>query len=99
LILDQPFRHLRRASRACPHCKVPLGYPYWYRVSLFAVYLCVGGYIIYAGCKDNPEWFGWLFVGMPFAAVAGFMAQVFTLRVFPPKLAPHAEGNTWLKLT
>lgn len=94
------FRHLQRAGRACPHCKVPLGYPYWYRLLLAAVGLCTAGYVMYAGCKGGgPDANGWLLVGLPFAFVAGIAAQVFVLRVFPPKLAPHAEGSAWLKLT
>jgi hypothetical protein len=55
---------------------------------------------MYAGCKGGgPDANGWLLAGLPFAFVAGIAAQAFVLRVFPPKLAPHAEGSTWLKLT
>jgi hypothetical protein len=92
------FRHLRRAGSFCPHCKVPLGYPYWYRVLLIAASLGVAGYVMYAGCQ-GPDANGWLLAGLPFAFVAGIAAQVFVIRVFPPKLQPHAEGSTWLKLT
>jgi hypothetical protein len=94
------FRHLNRAGRTCPHCKVRLGYPYWYRALLFGVYQCAAVGLIYVRCKGTgPDWFGYFIVSLPFAAVAGFAAQVFMLRVFPPNLAPHAEGSTWLKLT
>ena len=40
------FRHLDRAGGSCPHCKVPLGSPYWYRVLLGTVGLCAAGYVI-----------------------------------------------------
>jgi hypothetical protein len=93
-------REFQNVGRACPHCKVPLGYPYWYRVLLVAAYLCAGGYVMYAGCKGGgPDANGWLLAGLPFAFVAGVVAQVLVLRVIPPKLVPHAEGSTWLKLT
>ena len=49
---------------------------------------------MYAGCKGGgPEANGWLLAGLPFAFVAGIAAQAFVLRMFPPKLAPHAEGS------
>jgi hypothetical protein len=55
---------------------------------------------MYAGIKGGgPDAHGWLLVDLPFAFVAGIAAQAFILRVFPPRLAPHAEGRTWLKLT
>ncbi len=92
------WRELINAGRACSHCKVPLGIPYWYRVLLGAAGLCVGGYVMYAG-YTGPEASGWLIVGLLFAFVAGFVTQVVILLLFPPKLAPHAEGSTWLKLS
>jgi hypothetical protein len=94
------FRHLNRAGKVCPHCKVPLGYPYWYRVLLFLVSQCVAVFVVYTRCKGTgPDWFGYFMTTLPFAFVAGIAAQIFMERVFPPKLAPHAEGSTWLKLT
>ena len=92
------FSHLHRAGRACPHCKVPLGYPYWYRVLMVGVGLCAAGYVMYAGYR-GPDANGGLIAGLPFAFVASIAAQVFMQLVFPPKLAPHAEGSTWLKLS
>ena len=53
---------------------------------------------MYAGYK-GPDASGWLIAGLPFACVAGIAAQIFMQLVFPPKLAPHAEGSTWLKLS
>jgi len=91
---------MQRADRVCPHCKVPLAYPYWYRVLLVAVYLCTAGYVMYAGIKGGgPDANGWLLLGLPFAFLAGIAAQALILRIFPPKLAAHAEGSIWLKLT
>lgn len=79
---------------------MPLGEPYWYRVLLLFVSLSAMGAVMYAGCRGGgPEANGWLLAGLPFAFVAGMTAQVFFFRVFPPKLAPHAEGSIWLKLT
>ena len=81
-----------------PHCKVPLGSPYWYRVLLVVIGLSAAGYVMYAGCRgENAN--GWLIAGLPFAFVAAIAAQEIVLRIFPPKLEPHAEGGTWLKLT
>jgi hypothetical protein len=92
------FRHLRRAGRSCPRCKVPLGYPHWYRVLLVAVGECAGVLVIYSQCKGKgADWFGYFITALPFAFVAGLAAQVFMQNAFPPKLAPHAEGSTWLK--
>jgi hypothetical protein len=77
-----------------------LGYPYWYRIFLLAVGLGAGVYVMYAGCKGGgPDANGWLIAGLPFALAAAIAAQVFVQLAFPPKLAPHAEGNTWLKLS
>jgi hypothetical protein len=92
------YRHLQRAARTCPSCKVPLGFTYWYRVLLVSVYLCAAVWVMYAGYR-GPDAAAWLLVGAPFAAVAGFAAQAFVLQVFPPSLQAHAEGHTWLKLT
>jgi hypothetical protein len=44
-------------------------------------------------------WPGGLLIGFPFAISLGMSAQVATLRAFPPKLEPHAEGSILLKLT
>ena len=91
------FRHLQAAGKACPYCTVPLGYPYWYRLLLLAAYLSAAVYVMYAGLQgENAN--GWLLVGLPFAFVAGIVAQVLVLRVLPPKLEAHADGSTWLKL-
>jgi hypothetical protein len=92
------WREFQGAGRSCPHCRVPLGHPYWYRVLLIFAYLGAAGYVMYAGCK-GPNANGWLLAGLPFACVAGIAVQALILRVFPPKLAPHAEGSTWLKLS
>jgi hypothetical protein len=92
------WREFLNVGRACPHCKVPLGQPYWYRVLLVAAGLCVGSYVMYAG-YTGPDASGWLIVGLPFAFVAAIVTQAVILRLFPPKLAPHAEGSTWLKLS
>jgi hypothetical protein len=42
---------------------------------------------------------GWLFLGLPFAAVASLSVQAGILRNFPPKLEAYAEGDTFIKLT
>jgi hypothetical protein len=91
------FRHLGRSGKACPRCKVPIGYPFWYRVLLVAAGLLAQACVIYKGYQSYGT--GWLLVGWPFAFVAGFALQIFIQRVVPPKLEAHAEGNTWLKLT
>lgn len=92
------FRHLNRSGRACPSCKVPIGYPFWYRALLAIAYLVAAGWVMYAGYQgENPQ--GWLLVGLPFAFIAGIVVQGLILRIFPPKLEAHAEGDTWLKLT
>lgn len=92
------WRTFQSTGKLCPKCKVPLGAPYWYRVLLVFAYLCAAGYVMYWGCR-GPDANGWLLAGLPFAFIAGIAAQVVILRMFPPKLAPHAEGSTWLKLS
>jgi len=54
------------------------------------------GTIAFGYIKQGP---GWLLIGWPFGLATAFIVQGFILRAFPPKLEPHAEGNTWLKLT
>jgi hypothetical protein len=67
-------------------------------VLLVVVGLSAAGYVMYWGCRgENAN--GWLIAGLPFAFVASIAAQVIVVRIFPPKLEPHAEGSTWLKLT
>ena len=90
-------RHHLRAARACPHCHVPLGFPFWYRLMLAAGYLITGSYVIYKGYIANGT--AWLLIGWPFAMLAGFFVQALILRLLPPKLEQYAEGNTWIKLT
>ena len=63
---------------------------------LYIAYLSVAGLTMYKGYQNTGT--GWLLLGLPFAAVFGFFAQIAILRAFPPKLEAHAEGNTWLKL-
>jgi hypothetical protein len=92
------WREFLDAGRACPDCKVPLGQPTWYRVLLAAAGLCVAGYVMYAG-YTGPDASGWLIVGLPFALIAAKVTQAVILRLFPPRLDPHAEGSTWLKLS
>ena len=64
---------------------------------MVTVGLCAAGYVMYAGYK-GPDSSGWLIAGLPFAFVAAMATQVVVQVVFPPKLAPYAEGSTWLKL-
>lgn len=92
------FRHLIRAGRACPKCKVPLGYSFGYRVLLAVAGLCVGAWVMYLGYQSEAET-GWLIIGWPFALVAGIAVQVAIQQLIPPKLEPHAEGNTWIKIS
>jgi hypothetical protein len=54
------------------------------------------GSVVLGYLKQGP---GWLLIGWPFGLVAAFIVQGAILRAFPPKLEPHAQGNTWLKLT
>ena len=77
---------------------MPLGQPYWYRALLATAGLCVGAYVMYAG-YTGPDASGWLIVGLPFACAAAIVTQVVIVSLFPPKLAPYAEGSTWLKLS
>ncbi len=85
------------AEGECPRCKVPLGFPTYYRVILFiASEGVLFGTIAFGYMKQGP---GWLLIGWPFGLAAVFMVQGFILRAFPPKVEPHAEGNIWLKLT
>ena len=91
------YRHYSRSVRTCPRCKVPLGFPTYYRVILFIASEGVSfGTIAYGYMKQGP---GWLLIGWPFGLAAAFIIQGFILRAFPPKLEPHAQGNIWLKLT
>lgn len=91
------YRHHFRAARACPNCKVPLGFPFYYRLILLLSHLCAAGYVMYRGYEAYGQ--GWFLLGLPFAAIAGFYLQIVILRTFPPKLEAYAEGNTWLKLS
>ena len=92
------FRHLVRAGKACPQCKVPLGYSSRYRLVLAIAGLCTAAWVMYIGYQGEAA-AGWLIVGPAFAAAAGIAVQVAIQRIFPPKVEAHAEGNTWLKLT
>jgi hypothetical protein len=76
---------------------VPVGFPFLYRLILFSAYLFAAGWTMYKGYQYiGPNW---LLMGWPLAMVVGVFAQRAILRAFPPKLEPHAEGSTWLKLT
>jgi hypothetical protein len=90
------YRHYSRAGRTCPQCETPLGFPFYYRLILFVAYLILAGWTMYRGYQTFGQ--GWLLLGLPFAAAAGLIAQGMILRSCPPKLAAHAEGNTWLNL-
>jgi hypothetical protein len=76
---------------------VPLGLPGYYRTIL-----AIAGLVAFFGTmavgyiKKGP---GWLLIGPFYSFVAVLCVDEFILQVFPPKLAPYAEGNTWLKLT
>lgn len=76
---------------------MPLGFPAYYRGVLFVAYEGVlFGTLAWGYMHFGP---GWLLLGLPFAWAAGVAVDGFILCVFPPTLVPHAEGNTWLKLT
>jgi hypothetical protein len=91
------YRHRLRSGGVCPRCKVPLGFPAYYRAILFiASEGVLFATIAYGYMKAGP---GWLLVGWPFGLIAAFIAQAVILRAFPPKLEPHAVGNIWLKLS
>lgn len=76
---------------------MPLGFPTDYRVILFiASEGVLFGTVAFGYMGQGP---GWLLIGWPFGLVAAFILQAFILRVFPPKLEPHAQGSVWLKLT
>jgi len=63
---------------------------------LGVAYLVFAGWTMYRGYqKWGPNW---LLLGPPFALAAGLIAEGMILRAIPPKLAAHAEGNTWLNL-
>ena len=93
------FRHHERAGRCCPQCKVPIGYPPWYRKLLGGIGILTALLVMYFGSPGGDAANGWLLVGWPFAFIAAVGVQGFVLRAFPPKLEAHAEGDTWLKLT
>jgi hypothetical protein len=88
------FRDYARTTRTCPRCKVPIGFPFYYRAILFAAYLLVAGFVVYKGYDGM----GGLLVSLPFAALFGLLTQVAILRVFPPRLQAYAVGGTWLTL-
>jgi uncharacterized protein (DUF983 family) len=91
------FRHLIRAGKACPHCKVPIGFSFLYRALLAVAGWAVMARVMYVGYQRNGP--GWLLIGLPFALVAAIVVQTVIQRVFPPKLEAYSEGNTWLRLT
>ncbi len=91
------YRHHFRSARACPRCKVALGFPFYYRVILSVVGLCPMGwsmYRFYVSMGPNG-----LLLAMPVGLVLALLAQIVVLRAFPPKLQAYAESDTWLKLT
>ena len=88
------WSEFRLANRCCPYCNVPLGIPFSYRLLLATGYLCAGAWVMYAGYTEPA----WLPLGLPFAFIAGVITQSLILRIVPPKLQPHAQGNIWLKL-
>lgn len=90
------WRHFRRTD-TYPKCKTPIGIPFYYRALLAVAGWCAMGWVMYKGYQAYGP--GWLLMGLPFAFVAGVFVQGAILRVFPPKLQAHAEGNTWLKLS
>jgi hypothetical protein len=90
------WRHYRRSGQACPRCKVLLGTPFYYRLTLLFAGYVVMGWTMYAGCETYG--FGWVFMGLPISFVLAILTQGGILRTFPPKLYPYAEGRTWLKL-
>ena len=92
------FRHLVRAGKTCPRCKVPIGYSFSYRALLALAGYGVMAWVMYEGYQGGNG-AGWLLIGWPFALVAAFAVQILIQRVFTPKLEAHSEGNTWLKLT
>lgn len=90
------YRHYSGAGRTCPQCKTPLGFPFYYRLILVTAYVAFAGWTMYHGYYTfGPNW---LWLGWPFAAAGGLIAQGMIVRACPPKLAAHAEGNTWLNL-
>lgn len=91
------WKDLRTTGGLCPHCKTPIGMPFYYRVSLYIVYLGAAAAVMYKGYQLYGP--GWLLLGWPFAALAGLFVQSVILRAFPPKLEAHADGSTWLKLS
>lgn len=94
------WRHYNKTAKACPHCKVQLGCPFYYRAILAVVAWSLMAYVMYWGYQQGgSDGAGWLLIGWPFALVIGLFGQAMVLRAFPPKLEPYAEGSTWLKLT
>ena len=91
------YRDYSQAARTCPDCKIPLGFPFHYRLLLSTAYLVVAAWIMYLGYQSAGP--AWLLLGLPFAFVFGLSAQRLILRAIPPKLEPYAGGPTWLKLT
>jgi len=91
------WRHLRRTGRTCPHCKTPIGIPFYYRALLCVAGWCAMGWVMYKGYHAYGP--GWLLIGWLFGFVAAIFVQQAVLRAFPPKLEAHAEGSTWLKLS
>ena len=90
-------RHRFRSAGTCPRCKVPVGFPFYYRVILSVGYLSGAAYTMYRGYVGiGPSW---LLLGGPVAMIVGLMVHGSILRAFPPKLEAYSEGNTWVKLS
>jgi hypothetical protein len=91
------FRHLARAGKVCPKCKVPIGYSFAYRAALAVAGWSATAYVMYWGCQGEGG-SGWLVIGWPFALAAAIAVQVVIQRIIPPRLDVYAEGHTWVKL-
>jgi uncharacterized protein (DUF983 family) len=91
------YQQYSQAMRTCPHCKVPMGFPFFYRITLSIAALLVAGLTMCMGYQSMGP--SWLLLGLPFATVFGLFAKGVILRYVPPKLEAYAGGSTWLKLT
>lgn len=75
------YRRLRRAGQTCPHCKVPVGFPAYYRWILYTVYLFVAGLTMYKGYENVGT--GWLLLGWPLRWYLESLRRELSSELFP----------------
>ena len=89
------YRDYVGAERTCPSCKVPVGFPFYYRAILTAASLTVYVLIL---CKGYYEGIGAFMVSVPLGALFALFTRVAIMRMFPPRLEAYAESSILLSL-